>query len=117
MRFCVNLDSSKEHFEVLKNVDKGIFACSNILNCLQEVRVTMAYEKLCRILTESRIPTPAKIAFAGGKACYKNMSVELEKYVLKHTRLAPASRMEEKVCKTSTVGSSHLDHRSSLLRD
>ena len=30
------------------------------------------------MLTERRMPTPAKITFAGGKACYKNMSVELE---------------------------------------
>ena len=38
----------------------------------------MAYGKLLRILTVRRMPTPAKITFAGGNACYINISVELE---------------------------------------
>jgi hypothetical protein len=42
------------------------------------VRVTTDYGNLFGILTERRTPTPAKITFAGGNACYKNMCVELE---------------------------------------
>src|SRR6267154_4264176 len=71
--FWVNLESSKKHFHAIKNVDKRILASSNILNCLREARVTMAYGKSLRILTERRMPTPAKITFAGGNACYINM--------------------------------------------
>ena len=119
LRCCVNLDSSKKPFDALKNVDKSVFSGSNILDCLREVRVTMAYGKLSRIviLTERRIPTPANITFAGANACYTYMRVWNSKNVMKHTMLVPASRMEEKACKTFTVGSSHLDHRSSVLRD
>ena len=75
MCFCVNLDSSKKHFDALKNVDKSVLAGSNILNCLKEVRVTIAYGKLLRILTERRMPNPAKMTFAGGNACNINMSM------------------------------------------
>jgi hypothetical protein len=78
MRFCVNPESSKKLFNPLKNVDNSIFASSDILNCLRKVRVTMAFGKLLRILTERRMPTPAKITFAGGNACYINERVELE---------------------------------------
>ena len=117
-RVCVDSEASEKHLNPLKDVDKSALACSNIFSCLRDVRVTAAHAKLLRVHTERRMPTPAKMTLAGENSCDMNMRTDLkEERVLKLTRPAPAPRMLEKVNRTSTVGSSHFVHRSSLLRD
>ena len=112
--FCVDLDTSKKHFDSLEDVDKSLVTCSNIFGCLMDPRVTTAHAKVLRVHTERSTPTPAKIMVVGENA--------YQKYEWKspicafHTR-STGPTVWEKVRSTFIVGSSHFDHRSSVLRD
>src|SRR6266576_5227376 len=35
--FCIDVETSKEHFNSLKDVQNGVLACPNVLNCLRNV--------------------------------------------------------------------------------
>jgi hypothetical protein len=35
--FCIDLETSKEHFNSLKDVQNGILACPNVLSCLKDI--------------------------------------------------------------------------------
>src|SRR6266576_6652279 len=39
---CVGLKTSEKHFNALEDVDKSVLACTNILNCLGGVGITMS---------------------------------------------------------------------------
>ena len=69
LHFCVDLDTSKEHFHSLQDVDKSVVTCSNILSRLMNPCVTTTHAKRLRIHTERRTPTPAKMMLAGEKFC------------------------------------------------
>ena len=71
-----------------------------------------------RIPTERKRPIPAKMRLAGDHTwdMYKRAHLR-EVDVPKPTKLTLAPRMSEKADKTLTVGSSHLVHRPSVLRD
>src|SRR6266478_737565 len=51
LHFGVDLQSSENQFDPLKNVDKSIFASPNVLDCLRNVLVIMVQVKLLRMLT------------------------------------------------------------------
>jgi hypothetical protein len=99
--FCIDLEASEKHLNALKDVDKGILTCPNILSCLRNERVTMVHTKLLRkIPTERRTPTPANITLAGENTCqvageYKSADLK-QVYVLRHTRPTPAPRVAER---------------------
>ena len=71
--FCVYLETSKEQLNPLEDVDKSVFACSNIFSRLRDLCVTMAHAKVLTIHTERRTPIPAKMTLAGEKSCHTNM--------------------------------------------
>jgi hypothetical protein len=35
--FCIDLETSKEHFNSLEDVQNGVLACPNVLSCLRDI--------------------------------------------------------------------------------
>jgi hypothetical protein len=35
--FCIDLETSEEHFNSLKDAQKGVLACPNVFSCLRDI--------------------------------------------------------------------------------
>jgi hypothetical protein len=77
-QFCIDLQSSEEHFDAFKDVDESVLAFPSVLSRLRYVGVRMAHKKLTRrIRTERRTLIPANITLEGGNTCKMNMSMQI----------------------------------------
>jgi len=65
---CIDVETSEERLERFKKIDQGIVTLADIFNRLAEARChKSARANTNRTPTPRRIPSLAKIAFAGGK--------------------------------------------------
>src|SRR5216683_2180057 len=79
----VDFEASEKTFDPLKDVDKCVLACANILSSLSNIGIRLAHAKLSRRMrTKRRTPTPAKITFAGENTCQINMREKNSDYFM-----------------------------------
>jgi len=87
----IDIEVVHEVFDRFEQLDKGVIASTDVLDCLMCLHVTTMYmSKINRDHTERRMAKPANIAFAGGMGCrinhqMYNISRRLPTYQANHS--------------------------------